>query len=190
MTEKVELHLTQSELKTRKHWFLYILIVFGFNLLATGFMLVNAIGRENLLHEAFEILFKFLWGTFWCYLSYYFCYKKQTTFLLTLTLVSHALVAIACIFVLWVTSFASPNLHLFVTSIILSGLISIPFMIVLILTYKLRRINKMIRCQRMYPTESDELIQDFRSASDMNSLGSTFKSAMEKTIVDPKNWTG
>lgn len=181
MTVKVESYLTPSEIKTRKRWFLYILIAFGINLLSVGFMLAKALGGANLIRDGFEAFCGFLWAAFWSYLSYYLCYKKQTTFLLTLTLVSMIIGAITFIGILGAATFATPSLLVFFTYIIVGGLVSIPFLIVSVLTLKLRRINKMIRCQRNHPKESDELIQEFRSVSDIESLGTTFRNAMEKT---------
>lgn len=181
MSVKIESYLTQKEIKTRKRWLIYVLLVFCFNLIVFGGTLIDSIREQNPAYQPFELFLGFLLGSSWCLLCYYFCYRKQTTFLLTLTLCSQAPLALILISSIATALHKGVDPYLISLGVLLVGLTTAPLWTVIILTYKLRKINKMLRCHQKYPKESDELIHAFRNSLNMDSLGRTFDTAIAKT---------
>lgn len=181
MMQNVESYLTSSEVKSRNRWLTYIFILAGFYIAMYGIQVIRFFMGQQPGYEILEGFAGCLWGISWCYLSYHFCFKKQTTPLLTISLISTGLGLLGCICTTVFFSIKTLDLSFILGTIFFCGLILIPVWIIFLLNYRLRKINKILRCHQKYPQESNDLIQAFRGALDINSLGALFKSALVKT---------
>jgi len=175
----IESLLTVHELKLRKWWLFTYALIFGLSFLPASLICVLAAFTQNPLITLGTILI-LIFSAFPFFLFYFFCYRKQKTFLLTMQLTLLGMILFSLVF--------NPRHILikqmegnFIQAIAGYSFCVIFFFFCFFLSYRLRQINKIIRCQRKYPDQSQELIQTFRNSMDIVTLSSAFLLAKKQT---------
>ena len=173
--------LTSGELQTRKRWLLFFLIVSGFSFLIS-FLMFWILPQYKLRSAdfVFAIASSLIMPCLW----YYFCYKKHTTFLLTLNLISSFLGLFGFFVSFLLILFTAPQIIgpvLTATLLLVSGLFISMALYLLLLTWRFRKVNKLIQCYKRHPFELCEAACTYmREAHSLEHLESLHNEGIKK----------